>query len=270
MPMVHQLSDAGYRLVLALQDIVAPLPSDGAAAAGRPGRGRGRPRAGRDARDRGQGHHLRASGAVAARRSGCSASCEALLAATVADALVRARPGRRRGAAPHRGGVRRAPPAPLDGGRRRLPATSWSGCPSCQPPAVGAAGPDAPGAAAPRPVEADPALTAVAAGRRDQVGVCAKLPGSAPRGRSDRLSAGICRLPGRHASWLSAAKSVGRGRRSAATSVTRTTSRPRRFNPNLQTVRAVVNGGTKRMRVCTRCIRVEQGRQGRLSAGACR
>jgi large subunit ribosomal protein L28 len=30
---------------------------------------------------------------------------------------------------------------------------------------------------------------------------------------------------------------------------------PRRFNPNLQTVRASVNGGTKRMRVCTRCIR---------------
>lgn len=29
----------------------------------------------------------------------------------------------------------------------------------------------------------------------------------------------------------------------------------RRFNPNLQTVRAVVNGGTKRVRVCTRCIR---------------
>ena len=30
---------------------------------------------------------------------------------------------------------------------------------------------------------------------------------------------------------------------------------PRRFNPNLQTVRAVVNGGNKRVRVCTRCIR---------------
>ena len=29
----------------------------------------------------------------------------------------------------------------------------------------------------------------------------------------------------------------------------------RRFEPNLQTVRAVVNGATKRMRVCTRCIR---------------
>jgi large subunit ribosomal protein L28 len=30
---------------------------------------------------------------------------------------------------------------------------------------------------------------------------------------------------------------------------------PRRFNPNIQTVRASVNGGVKRLRVCTRCIR---------------
>ena len=29
----------------------------------------------------------------------------------------------------------------------------------------------------------------------------------------------------------------------------------RRFNPNLQTVRALINGGTKRIRVCTRCLR---------------
>ena len=29
----------------------------------------------------------------------------------------------------------------------------------------------------------------------------------------------------------------------------------RRFEPNLQTVRANVNGATKRMRVCTRCLR---------------
>lgn len=29
----------------------------------------------------------------------------------------------------------------------------------------------------------------------------------------------------------------------------------RRFNPNLQTVRASVKGATKRMRVCTRCLR---------------
>lgn len=30
---------------------------------------------------------------------------------------------------------------------------------------------------------------------------------------------------------------------------------PRRFLPNLQTVRAMVNGGVKRLRVCTRCLR---------------
>jgi large subunit ribosomal protein L28 len=30
---------------------------------------------------------------------------------------------------------------------------------------------------------------------------------------------------------------------------------PRRFEPNLQRVRAMVNGGVKRLRVCTRCLR---------------
>ena len=30
---------------------------------------------------------------------------------------------------------------------------------------------------------------------------------------------------------------------------------PRRFEPNLQMVRAMINGGIKRMRVCTRCLR---------------
>ena len=29
----------------------------------------------------------------------------------------------------------------------------------------------------------------------------------------------------------------------------------RRFKANIQTVKAVVNGGVKRLRVCTRCIR---------------
>jgi large subunit ribosomal protein L28 len=29
----------------------------------------------------------------------------------------------------------------------------------------------------------------------------------------------------------------------------------RRFEPNLQVVRAVVNGGVKRLKVCTRCLR---------------
>jgi large subunit ribosomal protein L28 len=31
--------------------------------------------------------------------------------------------------------------------------------------------------------------------------------------------------------------------------------RPRRFEPNLQVVRAMINGGVKRIRVCTRCLR---------------
>jgi len=30
---------------------------------------------------------------------------------------------------------------------------------------------------------------------------------------------------------------------------------PRRFEPNLQLVRAIVNGGIKRLKVCTRCLR---------------
>ena len=31
--------------------------------------------------------------------------------------------------------------------------------------------------------------------------------------------------------------------------------RPRRFEPNLQMVRAIVDGASKRIKVCTRCIR---------------
>jgi large subunit ribosomal protein L28 len=31
--------------------------------------------------------------------------------------------------------------------------------------------------------------------------------------------------------------------------------RARRFLPNLQTVRALINGGVRRIRVCTRCLR---------------
>jgi large subunit ribosomal protein L28 len=30
---------------------------------------------------------------------------------------------------------------------------------------------------------------------------------------------------------------------------------PRRFNPNIQTVRALINGAARRLRVCTRCLR---------------
>ena len=34
--------------------------------------------------------------------------------------------------------------------------------------------------------------------------------------------------------------------------------RPRRFEPNLQTVSAMVNGGVRRIKVCTRCIRSQK------------
>jgi large subunit ribosomal protein L28 len=30
---------------------------------------------------------------------------------------------------------------------------------------------------------------------------------------------------------------------------------PRRFNPNLQNVRALINGAARRIRVCTRCLK---------------
>jgi large subunit ribosomal protein L28 len=33
---------------------------------------------------------------------------------------------------------------------------------------------------------------------------------------------------------------------------------PRRFEPNLQTVRAMINGGVRRLRVCTRCLRANR------------
>ena len=32
----------------------------------------------------------------------------------------------------------------------------------------------------------------------------------------------------------------------------------RRFEPNLQSVKAVINGGNKRIRVCTRCLRSQK------------
>jgi large subunit ribosomal protein L28 len=34
--------------------------------------------------------------------------------------------------------------------------------------------------------------------------------------------------------------------------------RPRRFEPNLQTVRAMVGGSARRVKVCTRCIRSQK------------
>ena len=44
---------------------------------------------------------------------------------------------------------------------------------------------------------------------------------------------------------------------------------PRRFEPNLQRVRALVNGGIQRIRVCTRCLRsnkvVKPGKAGQAA-----
>jgi large subunit ribosomal protein L28 len=44
----------------------------------------------------------------------------------------------------------------------------------------------------------------------------------------------------------------------------------RRFNPNLQRVRAVLSGVRRKIRICTRCLRsgkvVKAGRQARTSA----
>jgi large subunit ribosomal protein L28 len=34
--------------------------------------------------------------------------------------------------------------------------------------------------------------------------------------------------------------------------------RPRRFEPNLQMVRAMIDGGVRRIKVCTRCIRSQK------------
>lgn len=33
---------------------------------------------------------------------------------------------------------------------------------------------------------------------------------------------------------------------------------PRRFEPNIQSVRALINGGVRRLRVCTRCLRSDR------------
>ena len=57
-----------------------------------------------------------------------------------------------------------------------------------------------------------------------------------------RVMASVCEVCGKHPSF---GKSVSHSHR-------RTN---RRWNPNIQRVRAIVNGTTKRMHVCTSCIR---------------
>jgi large subunit ribosomal protein L28 len=43
--------------------------------------------------------------------------------------------------------------------------------------------------------------------------------------------------------------------------------RARRFEPNLQRIRAVVNGGVRRIRVCTRLHQIQQGDKGGVVPG---
>ena len=47
----------------------------------------------------------------------------------------------------------------------------------------------------------------------------------------------------------------GKGRNPGTTSATRTTCTRRRWNVNLRPVKAKVPSGSKRMRVCTSCLR---------------
>ena len=64
------------------------------------------------------------------------------------------------------------------------------------------------------------------------------------------------RIPNQTASpWQNAAKSAERARSSGRNISHAHNVTPRRFEPNLQRVRALVNGGIQRLRVCTRCLR---------------
>ena len=63
-----------------------------------------------------------------------------------------------------------------------------------------------------------------------------------PRGSEEELMAKVCEVCGK-------TPVVGR-QVSHAHNVS-----ARRFEPNLQLVRAMINGGVRRIRVCTRCLR---------------
>ena len=89
-----------------------------------------------------------------------------------------------------------------------------------------------------------------AAGRGGRFANSALLPASAA---SYALTPTLTELIAQ--SWQNAANSAEKGpvvgrNISHAHNVT-----PRRFEPNLQRVRALVNGGIQRLRVCTRCLR---------------
>lgn len=61
----------------------------------------------------------------------------------------------------------------------------------------------------------------------------------------------VCEICGKSPTFGNAVSRLGRGAQ-----VRRVKSRMRRrFNPNIQSVRAVVNGTPKRVRVCTSCLK---------------
>lgn len=61
----------------------------------------------------------------------------------------------------------------------------------------------------------------------------------------------VCELCGKHPSF---GKKVARLGRAALKRRVKART-PRRFNPNIQRVRAVINGRVKRIDVCTACIK---------------
>lgn len=63
--------------------------------------------------------------------------------------------------------------------------------------------------------------------------------------------AGTCDVCGKHPTF---GKSVSRLGKNAVHRLVRSRTN-RRFNPNIQTVRALVKGHPKRMHVCTSCIK---------------
>lgn len=63
--------------------------------------------------------------------------------------------------------------------------------------------------------------------------------------------ASVCEVCGRQPGFGHKVSRLGKG---ALDRKVRSRSK-RRFNPNVQRVRAHVNGGTRRMHVCTRCIK---------------
>jgi large subunit ribosomal protein L28 len=67
----------------------------------------------------------------------------------------------------------------------------------------------------------------------------------------------VCELCGKHPSFGRKVRRLGKGALKR-----RVKSRtPRRFNPNIQRVRAVVDGRVRRIDVCTSCIRAGRVRK---------